>query len=214
VDSGKYQEMTLDLEYLLGQCRAGDQLAWEALVRKYQARIFSLAFHYLGNTEEAKDAAQDIFLRIYRNIVQCQDAGMFLPWLIKISRNHCIDLIRRKAARPQTSNLPIDEIPEIANPDLNPEEKWKAKSRRKLIHRALLQLSVLNREMVILKDIQGMKFEQIASLLNIPIGTAKSRSNRARLELSQKVLAMHRGSVSKEYSDNSTPKEFDELPEV
>lgn len=214
MDSGKYQEMALDLDYLLKQCRAGDQLAWEALVRGYQGRVYSLVFHYLGNAEEAKDAAQDIFLRIYRNIGQCQDADMFLPWLIKISRNHCIDLSRRKAVRPQTSKLPIEKLPEIADPDLNPEEKWKAKSRRKLIHRALQQLSALNREIVILKDIQGMKLEQIASLLKIPLGTAKSRSNRARLELSQKVLAMHREASSKRSSDNSIHREPYELPEV
>lgn len=206
--------MTLDLDYVLKQCRAGNQLAWEALVRGYQARVYSLAYHYLGEAEEAKDAAQEIFLRIYRNIDQCREAGMFLPWLIKISRNLCIDLLRRKAARPQGTGLPLDEMPEFPNPNLNPEESWMMKSRRNLIHRALQQLTALNREIVILKDIHGMALEQIASLLKVPLGTVKSRSNRARLELAQKVLALHQQARFAKASANSTSEESHELPEI
>lgn len=204
--------MTLDLDYLLKECRSGNQLAWESLVRGYQARVYSLAFHYLGNAEEAKDAAQEIFLRIYRNIDQCREAQMFLPWLIKISQNLCIDLLRRRAARPQASGLPLDEMPEFPNSDLNPEESWMAKSRRKLIYRALQQLTALNREMVILKDIHGMALEQIASMLKIPLGTVKSRSNRARLELAQKVIALHQKESLAETSTTSNSEGSHELP--
>lgn len=206
--------MTIDLDHLLEQCRSGNQLAWEALVRSYQARVYSLAFHYLGNMEEARDAAQDIFLRIYRNIDQCREAGMFLPWLIKISRNRCIDLQRRRAARPQATGLSLDDMPEFSNPDLNPEEKWVMKSRRNLIYKALRQLTALNREILILKDIQGMALEQIASLLKIPLGTVKSRSSRARLELAGKVVALSQGAPLAEASVHSTSKESHELPEV
>jgi RNA polymerase sigma-70 factor (ECF subfamily) len=206
--------MTFDLEYILEKCRAGNQLAWESLVRGYQARVYSLAFHYLGNSEEARDAAQEIFLRIYRNINQCRTAEMFLPWLIKISRNLCVDLLRRKAARPRVAGRSLDEMPEFPNPDLNPEENWIMKSRRNLIHRALRQLTALNREIVILKDIHGMALEQIATLLKIPLGTAKSRSNRARLELAQKVLALNQLASSARPSINSASKEPNGLPEV
>jgi RNA polymerase sigma-70 factor (ECF subfamily) len=214
IDPGKHWEMTSDLDYVLEQCRSGNQLAWEALVRGYQARVYSLAFHYLGNSEEARDAAQEIFFRIYRNIDQCRTAEMFLPWLIKISRNLCVDLLRRKAARPQRTGLSLDEMPEFPNPDLNPEESWMVKSRHKLIHKALQQLTALNREIVILKDIHAMALEQIASLLKVPLGTVKSRSNRARLELAQKVHAMNQRASLSKASIDSTSKEPDGLPEV
>jgi len=214
LNPGKLSKMALDLDYLLEQCRSGNQLAWESLVRGYQARVYSLAFHYLGNAEEARDAAQEIFLRVYRNIDQCRGAQMFLPWLIKISRNLCIDLLRRRAARPQASVLPLDEMPEFANSGLNPEERWMAKSRRKLIHTALQQLTALNREIVILKDIHGMALEQIASLLKVPLGTVKSRSNRARLELAQKVIALNQQASLAEASASPTSEEPNELPEV
>jgi len=206
--------MTLDLDYLLRECRSGNQLAWESLVRGYQSRVYSLAFHYLGNAEDARDAAQEIFLRVYRNIDQCREAELFLPWLIKISRNLCIDLLRRRAARPQASGLPLDEGHEIANSGLNPEESWMAKSRRRVVHTALQQLTELNREIVILKDIQGMALEQIASLLKVPLGTVKSRSNRARLELAQKVIALTQPASLQEISANPTSEESNELPEV
>jgi RNA polymerase sigma-70 factor (ECF subfamily) len=206
--------MNMDLGYVLKQCRLGNQLAWEALVRGYQSRVYSIAFHYLGNAEEAKDAAQEIFLRIYQNIDQCRTTEMFLPWLIKISRNLCIDLLRRRAARPRTTGYSTDEIPEYPNQDMNPEESWMAKSRRKMIHMALQQLTALNREIVVLKDIQGMALEQIASLLKVPLGTVKSRSNRARLELAQKVIALHRQSPTGEASTSSSSEELNELPEV
>ena len=206
--------MTLDLDYVLEQCRAGNQLAWEALVRGYQARVYSLAFHYLGNAEEARDAAQEVFLRIYRNIDQCRESRMFLPWLIKISRNFCIDRLRRKAARPQFIGRSFDEIREPPDTDLNPEENWMAKSRRKLILRALQKLTTLNREILILKEIQGMTLEQIALLLQIPLGTAKSRSNRARLELTEKVLALRRQSAVSASSTKSNDEGSHELPKV
>ena len=184
------------------------------MVRGYQPRVYSIAFHYLGNAEEAKDAAQEIFLRIYRNIDQCRTADMFLPWTIKISRNLCIDLLRRRAARPQTTGHSMDEMPESPNQDMNPEESWMAKSRRKMIHRALQQLTALNREILILKDIHGMALEQIASLLKVPLGTVKSRSNRARLELAQKVLALHQQAALRGASKNPASEELNELPEI
>ena len=87
-----------------------------------------------------------------------------------------------------------------------------AKSRRKLIYRALQQLTALNREMVILKDIHGMALEQIASMLKIPLGTVKSRSNRARLELAQKVIALYQKESLAETSTTSTSEGSHELP--
>jgi RNA polymerase sigma-70 factor, ECF subfamily len=182
--------MIPDLDHLLTQCRAGNELAWESLVRGFQARVYSICWHFLGNSEEARDAAQEVFIKIYRNLDHCLDAAMFLPWLIRLSRNHSIDLLRRRGVRPQADGLSSEELQMRPSSDPNPEESFMAESRRNLIHRALRQLTGLNREIVILKDIQGLAFEQIASLLKVPLGTVKSRSNRARLELAEKVLAL------------------------
>lgn len=180
----------MELGELINRCKSGEELAWEALVRQFQAKVFAMAYHYAGNPEDARDLAQEAFVRIYRNLHLCQDACMFVPWMIRITRNLSVDFLRRRAARPPVSDFPAEEMLGLADRAATPEEQWISASRKNLIHRALQQLTGLNREIIILKEIQGMALEQIASLLKVPLGTVKSRSNRARLELTKEVLAL------------------------
>jgi RNA polymerase sigma-70 factor (ECF subfamily) len=185
----------MDIGPLLDRCRQGDELAWEALVRGHQARIYGLAYHYVGSAEEARDLTQDVFIRIYKGLDACTEPGHFVPWTIRIARNACIDHLRRRKARPPSQDLPVDEAWDLAAGGPSPEDDYVADSRRRLVHLALQTLSELSREIILLKDIQGLQFEEIATLLDIPIGTLKSRSNRARLELARKVLALSGGRV-------------------
>jgi RNA polymerase sigma-70 factor (ECF subfamily) len=180
----------VDLQQLLVRCRQGDELAWEALVRAYQSRVYGVAFHYLGDGEEAKDLAQEVFVRVYRHLHRCEGADMFLPWLIRISRNACIDHLRRRKIRPALSGTPVDEMPGLPAPGPSPEERRAADARTRLIAQALRRLTALNREVIILREIHGLALEEMASLLHIPLGTVKSRINRARLELAQRVRAL------------------------
>lgn len=180
----------MDLDNLLERCRCEDELAWEALVRQYQARVFGLAYHFVGNREEARDLAQEVFIRIYRNIHLCKSAGTFMPWVVRITRNLSIDHKRRKAARPTASDTPVEEMEDLPSPGGNPEAEWMASSRKRLIFRALRELTEINREIILLKEIQGLTLEEIASLLKVPLGTVKSRANRARIELAEKVLSL------------------------
>ena len=180
----------MDLAMLLERCKAGDELAWEALVRQFQARVFGIAFHYTGNSEDARDLAQEIFIRIYRHLDLCGDEGMFVPWMIRISRNACIDHLRRKKARPAPVDVAVDEMVHLQAPGLNPEEHSMAEARRQVIHLAFRKLTALNREVILLREILGLPLEEIASMLKIPLGTVKSRINRARIELAERVRAL------------------------
>ena len=180
----------MDLSLILDRCRTGDALAWEALVRQYQSRIYGIAYHYVENTEDARDLAQEVFVRIYENLNTCMDAERFLPWLIRIARNACIDHLRRRKVRAHGKDVALDQIAEPPDIRNTPEQQWADNSRKRLIYRALRQLTELNREIILLKEIQGMQLEEIASLLKVPLGTVKSRSNRARIELAQKVIAL------------------------
>lgn len=180
----------MDLRELLTRCRAGDELAWEALVRRFQARVYGLALHYVRNAEEARDVAQEIFVRIYRKLDSYRDEDMFLPWLLRVGRNVCIDHLRRVKARPAGAAVPVEAVAEFVHPGPSPEDASEAADRRRLVHRALERVSEPTREMILLKEIQGLGFDEIASLLEIPLGTVKSRSNRARLELARAVLAL------------------------
>jgi RNA polymerase sigma-70 factor, ECF subfamily len=177
----------MDLGYVLERCRAGDELAWETLVREYQGRIYGVAYHYMGNPEDARDMAQEIFVRIFRHLEACTDPQWFTAWTIRVARNLCIDQLRRRKSRPPAQDIAADEFRDLPAAGLDPEQQWAEHSRKRLVHRALRDLSELNREIIVLKDIQGLPLEEIASLLNVPLGTIKSRCNRARIELARRV---------------------------
>jgi RNA polymerase sigma-70 factor (ECF subfamily) len=183
----------MDLALLLTRCRNGDALAWERLVRDHQARLYGLVMHYVGNADDARDIVQDVFVRIYRNLADCSEPNHFVPWTIRIARNACIDQLRRRKARPQAHDVPVDEMHDLPAATPGPEHVWQRDSRKQLVHLALQQLSDLSREIILLKDIQELTFEEIATMLDVPIGTVKSRSNRARIELARKVLALSGG---------------------
>jgi RNA polymerase sigma-70 factor (ECF subfamily) len=183
----KKRRLLVELETLLERCRAGDDLAWEALVRGYQGRVYAVAYNYMRNREEARDVAQEIFIRIYRQLHTVQGGEKFLPWLLRLSRNACIDRLRRRKARPPASDIRVEDGPQIAASGPSPEESSSLEARKRLLYRALEGMSGKNREIIMLKEIQGLKLEEISTMLALPIGTVKSRSNRARLDLAARV---------------------------
>lgn len=183
----------MDPRDLLQRCREGDELAWEVLVRKHQGRVCAMAYGYVGDQDEARDLAQEIFVRIYRSLDTCADPERFDYWLTSIARNACLDHLRRRKARPPRQDIPAEDMTALSDGRPTPEEDWVRSSRRKMVYRALQELSEINREMILLKDIQDMSLEEIAALLELPLGTVKSRSSRARVELAQVITAMGGG---------------------
>lgn len=181
---------TMELDAILDRCRAGDALAWEALVRTFQSRIYAIAYHYVNNPEDARDLAQEVFVRVYQRLDTCPDPGMFLPWIIRITRNACLDHLRRRKARHYDRKVGLEAVAELPDRRDTPEQQWAHDSRKLLIYRALQELTGLNREIILLKEIQGLQLEEISSMLNVPLGTVKSRSNRARMELARKVMEL------------------------
>lgn len=179
-----------DLATLVERCRRGDDLAWEALVRRFQARIYGLAMHYLRDPEEARDMAQEIFVQVYRRLGSFREDENLVPWMLRVGRNLCIDRLRRIKARPPAADVVLDENTELAAEAPTPEDAAQAEGRRRLLERALGGMSDKHREVILLKDIQGLKIEEIADLLAEPVGTIKSRSNRARIELAARVRAL------------------------
>lgn len=175
---------------LLRRCRAGDPLAWEVLVREYQGRILGITYGYVGDPDEARDLAQEVFLRIYQRLDRCRDPRKLTPWMVRITRNLCLDHLRRKKARPPRLDLPVEDVRTLASSEPGPEEQTAAEARRSLVHRALRTLGNLSREIILLKEIQDLALDEVASILGIPVGTVKSRLHRARIELARAVLAL------------------------
>lgn len=158
-------------------------------MRQSQARVYSIAYHYLGDAEDARDLAQEIFVRLFRTLDHV-DAESFLPWVIRVARNASIDFLRRRKARPPGQDIVADEMWDLPSQAPSPEERCEEGDRKRLVHRALGRLTDLNREIIILKEIQGLSVQDIASLLGVPVGTVKSRSNRARIELAEAIMAL------------------------
>ena len=183
--------MDIDDATLVERCRQGDDLAWEVLVRRWQGRVYGLAWHYLGNAEDARDAAQEAFVRVYRQLGSF-DGDRFQAWLLRITRNLCLDQLRRRKTRPPLEELRAADEDDAAPTDAapSPEQAWLSGVRRRVVHEALRRLNGPNREVILLKDIQGLKLGEIAGMLGLPVGTVKSRAHRARLELARHVIAI------------------------
>ncbi len=180
----------IDLSMLLERCRQGDDLAWEAMVRRYQRRVFAVAYHFMREPDEARDMAQEIFIRIYQQIGRFQGDRNFLPWMMSLARNACIDRLRKRKARPPAHDVPIEDGPQIAATGSSPEMECAGEWRRRLLYKALDRMSASNREIILMKEIQGLKLEEISNLLALPIGTVKSRTNRARIELAGRLRVL------------------------
>ena len=184
---------TGELTALVDRCRAGEAAAWETFVRQLQGRLFALAYSYAGDREDARDLAQEIFVRLYEVRSQWPSGDEFLPWLFRVARNRSVDYLRRRSVRRPGVTVDEGAVAELPDPGPGAEARAIESDRRGLLHAALRGLSAINREIVILRDVHGLSVQQVAGILGVPLGTVKSRASRARVELAERVLALSRG---------------------
>jgi RNA polymerase sigma-70 factor, ECF subfamily len=177
--------VAVDLAVLVEQCRVGDELAWEAFVRQFQGRIYAIASAYASGHEDGRDLAQDVFVRLYEKRRLWPDAGVFVPWMIRTARNLCIDRVRMAQARPQAHGASDEILPRLVDAAADPEAASISAGRTAAVWRAMKHLTDISREIIVLRDIQGLSIEEVSAALEVPVGTIKSRSNRARIELAR-----------------------------
>jgi RNA polymerase sigma-70 factor, ECF subfamily len=174
---------------LLRRCRNGDENAWRELVRKHTRRVFSIAYRFSGRVDEAEDLTQEVFVKVYQSLARYEPAsGAFTTWLGTVARNHAIDLYRRKReerARVTGDSETLQALPDRAEAHDHAVER---EERAQLVRRAVRALPPPLREALVLCDLQGMPYEEIAEALTLPLGTVKSRINRGRLELARRLL--------------------------
>ena len=178
---------TPDLASLIARCRAGDELAWEAFVRRFQGRLFGLACTYVDDRDEAADLTQEIFVRLFETRARWAPHGEFVPWMFQVARNRAIDFLRRRKIRRPAASVPADEVTAIPDPGEGPEAQAIGASRRRRLWDALRRVSARSREVLMLRDVQQLSVEEAAAVLGIPAGTVKSRSSRARAELAEQL---------------------------
>jgi RNA polymerase sigma-70 factor (ECF subfamily) len=171
---------------LLNRCLAGEDSAWESLLRLHTRRIYNLCYRFTGRAEDAEDVAQEVFIKVFQTLKSYDAAqGSFSTWLNRVTRNHLVDHYRRSRKDRATASLE-DEMPaaeQKSSPLLEPGRQVESRERRELLQLALDKLSPDLREAVILRDLEDLDYEEIAQVLGVPQGTVKSRINRGRLEL-------------------------------
>lgn len=174
----------------------GDGPAFERLVVKYQNRIFNLAFRMLNQREEAEELAQEIFLKVYRQLSSFRGDSLFSTWLYQVASNHCKNRIKYLQRRKQNLHDSIDKPiqteegqVERSIPDSSrvPEDLVDRKQIQNLVAEKIATLPENYREVVILRDIQGLSYEEIAKITGTAEGTVKSRLHRARQELKERL---------------------------
>jgi RNA polymerase sigma-70 factor (ECF subfamily) len=164
---------------LIARAKNGDTAAFETLIEAYQSKVYNLAYKMLYNREDAADAAQDALIKIYKSLGAFQGKSKFSTWVYRLTYNICIDALRRR----RTETIPIDDA--LADGGANPAGEAERRERVREIYRAISGLSPDHRAAVVLRDIDGHSYDEIAEILDCSVGTVKSRISRARDRLKE-----------------------------
>lgn len=159
------------------------------LIDSYSKKVYNLALNFAGNRDDASDITQDIFLKVYNNIDKFQEDGSFNAWILKLSKNYCIDYWRKSKNYRQKLELDESLYVESVHDDVyTPEDTLIKKDDVTFLRKKLQELSPDLRSLIIMRDIEDFSYQEISENLGIPLGTTKSRINRARLKLAKIVL--------------------------
>ncbi len=184
------------VEVLVRQCQRtlpGDTYAFEQLVALFKQRVFSITYRMMGSTDEAEDQAQEVFLKVYRNIHSLSEPATFPAWITRIATNTCLDALTRQQRRPRTTPLePIhdDGDSEVNIPDTRlptPEDAALHQELRTCLEETLVNMEPTARAVIVLRDIEDRPYQEIADTLSLGLSAVKMRIHRARL-LFQQVL--------------------------
>jgi RNA polymerase sigma-70 factor, ECF subfamily len=176
------------IDALIERCLAGDQAAWEDIVRLHRRKVFNIAYKFVGKHDLAEDLTQDIFLKLYKSLDTFDRRANFQTWLISVSRNLCIDHYRSVRKERETINRDVD--PSTLMPvsrDRSADSQLELRDRVQLLRAAMETLPQTLRTAVLLRDIQELTYQEIADRLGVPEGTVKSRINRGRTELARQI---------------------------
>lgn len=157
----------------------GDVASFELLIQKYRQYVYNIAYRMMGNAHDADDMAQEALIKAYKSIHQFKGNAQFSTWLYRIAMNTCKDELRkRKEALPLDDA--IDTLTEAEKSKVDPLIIYEQKELKAKIQAALNKLTDDGKEVIILRDIMGYSYEEIGNILQVPIGTVRSRINRNR----------------------------------
>ncbi len=175
-------------EQLIARFQLGDVQAYDILVHRYKDQLLNFVFRFVGNRTDAEDIIQETFLRVYRNKHMYKEIAKFSTWVYTIAGNLAKTELRRRKRHKifSVSNFVNEEKDfDIPDRDHSPEKKVDSSIQESIIQKAIEKLPIKFKEVIVLRDIQGFAYEEISQILNIPLGTVKSRVNRGRLKLQE-----------------------------
>ncbi len=178
---------------MIKRAQKGNERAFEAIVRMYEVRVYSYAYHLLGNREDAQEISQETFIKLWNALPDFREEASLSTYLLRIVKNACLDFLRKK----KEAVLPLNELSSEGeeydrgltddNPEHNPAEAFARKEQIETVRRAIAALPDDAREILVLREFQNLTYAEIAAILELEEGTVRSRLNRARIKL-KKIL--------------------------
>lgn len=182
-------------EDLIERFQKGDLYAFDLIVKRYKDQLLNFVYRFVGNQEEAEDIVQETFLRVYRKRKAYKRIAKFSTWIYTIAGNLSRTELRRRKRRKLFSVSDMgfeDRDYEISDEGYNPESQVEGRLQEEIIQKEINNLSPKFREVIILRDIQELSYEEISKIIKVPIGTVKSRVNRGRLKLQSRLKDLKR----------------------
>ena len=193
----------MDERELIARLQKRDEAAFEELIRQYEKKVYTLCFRMCGNSEDAEEAAQDAFLALWRGIGRFRQESSLSTWIYRLATNACIDTLRRR--KKQSGSVSLDDedlFVDAVDTSPQPQETVEHREAQKLLQEGLSALPEEYRKVLILREIEGLSYTEIAEVLEISEGTVKSRLSRARLAL--RTVLLRRGNLLPSTASNES----------
>lgn len=175
---------------LILRCQQGDEAAFEALIRTHERKVYALCRRMCRNEDDALEAAQDVFLAVWRGIGSFREDAAFSTWLYRLATNACLDILRREKKRGGDVSLDDEEARlDVADTAPRPEEAAERAETRRMVREGLLALPDDYRQVLLLRETEQLSYQEIADVTGLELGTVKSRISRARLALRNYLAA-------------------------
>lgn len=183
------EELKKETTELVNAFLDGDDQAFNRLVFLYQTKIYNLALNYVKSSEEAKDVAQDVFVTAYKALPKLRERSKFSSWLYQIAVNHCRNRYKKLSRQGFFSNKSIDDPDSYIQLGENedPEKNLHKQDTIKVVRAGIASLGKAEKEIILLRDLQELSYDEISNILKIPLGTVKSKLNRARSSLKDRL---------------------------
>lgn len=189
----------MDERELILRCKDGDTDAFSQLISQYEKRAVNFAFRMLKDRHDAEDATQEAFLRVWRKIDAYDIDASFLTWFLTILNRICLDVLRKKKRTGEGGHVYINQVSDdqeeyalqIEDTAPGPDEVYRKKAAMQMLEKALEQLSEEHKTMILMRDVNGLEYDEIAKVTGTTLGTVKSRISRARIAL-RKILEENR----------------------